>query len=487
MDLKKYHKDKIIKEIFSCYQFCWSVLIYDNISSEILNNLFKKSDLIDYGITCIYSIGEKREKWDLPAIYLVNCTKEISKTINEDFKSKKYMDYKVFTMCKPEGLTNLIKCVCVDINIKIIEERIFKCDVENLKSLAYILDSKFIISFADCAKNLAMEINEKITYEENKDLKNVYFLTIDRSFDIYTPLMHFLTFRTVLDELERLDLKDNFFPEVKNLYLGDVGDYLKFTAGKLSENFNKLKSDKLDVDALGSLVIEAPKNLELKKNVEKYAGYLNRCLELFNITKNIILLEQNIVLGEDQSGNKKQITLDSCLSIILSPNVAMTDKLGIIFLLKAKGVVFTESEKMMLIAKGFSKTDLEIKFCRKNQILRHKNKNNTNSIVRYKPVLYNIVERFATKKEVFQTLNITDVQIDSLRRSSMFNSTQAPKKTIVVYVKNGLTLEEIALAYELTETLGYEFIFGSDKILSRKEFIEEFKTNKNLHETTSIN
>ena len=69
--------------------------------------------------------------------------------------------------------------------------------------------------------------------------------------------------------MKNINNDDIYFDEVKNLYLGDVGDYLKYLAGKLAENLKKLQDKNLDVEKLGSMVNEAPRNLELKSNVEK--------------------------------------------------------------------------------------------------------------------------------------------------------------------------------------------------------------------------
>jgi len=487
MDLRKLYKQKIIDDILNCYEKAWSVLIHDNFGSEVLNQVFKKSDLLEFGVTGIFSIGDENEQWEIPAIYFVNCTKEIAKKINEDHKDKRYPIIQVFSLCEPVGLNPLIKCTVLKLEVRILEERIFRCDEKNLQCIANLLGGKFIISFIDISKNLAQQINETCKYEFPDELNSVFLLVLERSMDLYTPLMNFLTFRSVICEIGKVDTSDQYYKDIRDMHLSEVGDYLKCSAKILSENLKKLKKDNVDVETLSSMVLETPKNIETKKNVEKYAGYLTKCLNYIDTMKDHILLQQSIILGEDQDGNKQQINLDSFLSQLVSPVLTLEDKQGLMLLLKAKGIIFTESEKNILENNGFSRDDLEIRLITKNQIIRQETRTKPkDAFSRYTPIIKDVVESFATRKVTFQTLNIADIQVDSLRRSTMLSSNKPPRKVIVVYVKNGLSIEETSLAYKLSKDLGVEFLFGSDKVLTRKNFGEEFRKNKDLQERTFV-
>ena len=64
----------------------------------------------------------------------------------------------------------------------------------------------------------------------------------------------------------------------------------------------------------------------------------------------------------------------------------------------------------------------------------------------------------------------------------MINSNKASKTVLIVYINNGLSIEEMKLAYLITEQYGVECFIGSNKILTRNEFIKEFRVNKELHE-----
>lgn len=486
MDLKKLYKQKIVDEVFMSFDMSWSVLIHDPSSASIINPLFKKSDLLDYSITAVNSIGESRQDWDLPAIYFVSCKKEVARKINEEFKSRKYSAINVFSLCSPEGLDPLIKCKVMGLDMEALEERVFRCEEESLHCLANILNAKLIISFVSCTKILAEKINSLCTYDTPEKRTTVSLLVLDRTIDLYTPLMHFFTFKSILCEIGPVDTKDSYFKEVRNMHLEEVGNHLKYTVRKLTESISKSKDDKVDINTLTSMVFEAPKNIETKKNVAKYAEYLEKCISHCGMIHDTVVAQQNLVLGEDGSGNKHPITLDAFLSIIVSPSISVEDRTGLLFLLKANGIVFTESEKALLMNRGFSKEDLDIRIIRRNQILRNKEAEQYHTICRYRPVLFDVVESFVTRQRVFQTLNITDVKVNSLRRSTMISSEKPPRRVVVVYVKNGMSIEETTIAYKLTEKLGVEFIFGSDKILTRREFAEEYRNNKNLHETAFI-
>lgn len=483
MDLRGLYRQKIVDEIFTCFDMSWSVLVHDPTSASIINPLFRKSDLLDYCITSVHSIGEDRKSWDLPAIYFVSCRKEVARKINEEFRSRKYSAVAVFSLCSPEGLDPLIKCKVMKLGIEALEERTFRCEEDGLRCLSSILNARFVISFIGCTQSLAERINSLCTYEMQE--KSVCLLVLDRTIDLCTPLMYFFTFRSVLCEIGTIDTEDTYFKEIRNMSLEDVGSHLKYTVGRLTESIAKSR-DKVDINMLASMVFEAPRNIETKKNVEKYAGYLEKCISHCNMIHDTIVAQQTLVLGEDVYGNKQPITLDTFLSLIVSPSISTDDRAGLLFLLKANGIVFTESEKALLMSKGFSQGDLDIKINRRNQILRNKETKPYHDVCRYRPVLFDVVESFATRRRVFQTLNIADEKTDSLRRSTMISSEKAPRRVVVVYVKNGISIEETTIAYKLTERLGIEFIFGSDKILTRKEFAEEYRTNKNLHETAFV-
>lgn len=481
MDLKKLYKQRITDEILTTYGDAWSVLIHDKITADIVNPIFKKSDLLDFNITAIFSIGDNRPKWDLPAIYFVHCTKEIAKTINSEYKAGKYSSIKVFSLCAPQNLDPMVKCTVVRLDVRIIEERIFQCTWDNLSAISSILNAKLSVRHIGCTKDLAQKIKDTLICPRNIE-EEASLLVLDRTIDLYTPLMYFFTFRSVLSEVGAVDCIDEYYKEIRNKHIGEVSKYLQYTVLKLQERIKKLDKDNINVDALDTLVLEAPKNIELKKNVEKYGKHLEKCFQKLQEVQDIAESQQNLVLEKDKAGNKARITLDCFMSSIVSPALTTDDRVGLLFLLKVKGIIFTDSEVALLKSRGFSKEDLGIVFNRKNQILRTRDVNFKYDVSRYEPVVRDVVENFVTKQGEFQMIGHEQERIESLRRSTMFSSEKQPRKLVVVFIKNGLSIEEIRLAYSLSESLGVEFLFGSDKVLTRREFVSEYRSNAELHE-----
>lgn len=488
MDLRKLHRNKIEKTVFGSFGGAWSMLIHDKTTSELINTLFKKSDLLDYYITGIFSIDKKYPNWNLPIIYFVNCTKEVSKKINKEFLLENHPPIQVFSLCEPEGLDPLIKCTVTHLNMTAVEERIFTCDLENLISLANILDSKFIISYEDSTKKVAEKVQNNVNGSKLLDnKKEVSFLFLDRTLDIYTPFLYFFSFRSMMVEIGSPDCNDNYFPEVRNKHLGEVNEVLQNSVKKLQENFEKLSSKNVDIHVLDSLVIEAPKNMELKANIEKYTDYLNKAIQKLELVKEIAESQQELILGKDKAGNKITFQLDAYMPIIFSPSMTFEDRLGLLFLLKATGVILQKSEKELLISKGFAKKDLDLIFNQRNHMRRTRQRKTEFEISRYEPMLLDVVESFLLRHRVFPSFSKVKDKLDSLRRSSMMNCGKATKSTLVVYVNHGLCVEEMKLAYLISEKMGVECIFGSNKILTRSEGINEFRTNKDLQETQFAN
>ncbi|ORD97589.1 hypothetical protein HERIO_547 [Hepatospora eriocheir] len=50
------------------------------------------------------------------------------------------------------------------------------------------------------------------------------------------------------------------------------------------------------------------------------------------------------------------------------------------------------------------------------------------------------------------------------------------KKMIAVYIKDGITIEECRIVYDLSQYLGVDIILGSDKILKPAEIINDLRS-----------
>lgn len=482
MDLKEIHRNKIKQLVFTGYEYAWSILVHDKTTAHLIDTLFKKSDLLDFYITGVFSIESKLPKWNLPIMYFVSCTKEISKIINTEYKKENHPPILVYSLCEPEELDKSINCVVTYLDVNVVEERVFKCSWDKLVSLECLLDCKFRISYDDCTKDLAQKIDEKMQNKLATNYKEVALFILDRTLDMFSPLMYFFSFRSMLAEIGSPDTNDSYYPEVRNRHLGEVNGILQSSVKKLQESFEKLNARNVNIEDLDSMVLEAPKSIELKNNIEKYSNYLKKCIQKLDIVKEVAEAQQNLVLGTDKTGNKVTFSLDTYMPIVFIPSINFEDSLGLLFLLKAKGIVLSETEKNMFVSKGFSKPDLDLIFKQKNQIHRIKKRSSEYEISRYEPAIRDVMESFVSQSREFPSIGPSVQKFDSLRKSSMINSNKSTKTTLVVYVNNGLTVEEMKLAYLIAEQYGVECFIGSNKILTRSEFIKEFRTNKELHE-----
>lgn len=486
MDLKKLHKQKIIDEILKSFDGTWTVLIYDSITANIINSLFKKSDLLDYGITAMFSIVDERPTWDIPAIYFVNCTREISKQINEEKNEKKYSALKVFTLSEPQGLDKLIKYKLVHTEINIVEERIFKCEWKNILSLSSILNSKLNVACVECTADLGQKMVDILKKQEEYE-NEATILVLDRTVDLFSPLMFFFSFRTILSEISTVECKDDYYKEIKNKHLGEISEYLQSSVLRIQERLQRLGNKNVGFAELDKLVLEAPKNIELKKNIEKYSDYLKLCFKKLETVKELVDAQQNLVLEKDEKGEKLCISLDTFFNHLISPSLCMDDRVALLFLLKVKGILFTDTEANLLKANGFADNDIKVTFNRRNQVLRTKERLYKYNISRYEPILADIIESFSKGQGNFKKLSEQKPKVSSLRKSTMICSEKQPRRIICVYVKNGLCIEELRLAYTLSESLGIEVMLGSDKILTKRLFVEEYRKNKELQETSFVN
>ncbi|KAM0680766.1 syntaxin binding protein 1 [Glugoides intestinalis] len=485
MDLRKLHKQKIIDEVLKSFEGTWSVIIYDSITVHIINSLFKKSDLLDFGITAMFSIVDERPTWDMPAIYFLNCTRGISKQINQENNEKKYSAIRVFSLTEPEGLDKLIKYKVIHTQINILEERIFKCEWSNILSLSSILNCKLNVTCIECTTDLAQKMVNILKKQQEYEVEAT-LLVLDRTVDLFSPLMFFFSFRTILREISTVDCSDDYYKEIRNKHLGEISDYLQSSVLRIQERLQRLGNKNVGFEELDKLVLEAPKNIELKKNIEKYSDYLKLCFKKLETVKELVDAQQNLVLEKDENGEKLCISLDTFFNHLISPSLSIDDRVALLFLLKVKGIQFTDTEANLLKANGFTDDDIKVMFNRRNQVLRTKERLYKYNISRYEPALVDIIESFTKGQGVFKALSEEKPRIGSLRKSTMICSEKQPRRIICVYVKNGLCIEELRIAYSLSESLGIEVMLGGDKILTKRLFVEEYRKNKELQETSFV-
>lgn len=486
MELRGMLRNKIVDEVLGAYHGNWAMLVYDSPVAHIIQPLFTKSDFLSYGVMISGNIEEERETWDFPVVYFLNATDENVAIINKEFKEKKYSAFCVCTLVEPCGLDPLIKARVVVLNMQVLEERVFLCPPDDLISISHVLGASFSINYLPSMQEVASALEEKCKASEGSGspghsddsspgTSNAFMLLIDREVDLFTPLLHFFTFKSALIEMGEKDFNDVLFPELRYKHLANVSDALQHNINKLNRNAQALNKEKIDTASLSRLVVDAPKNIEIKEAVQKYTNLLNEAIKKLEYLKDLVEAEQIVATDFDKKGKRARKNLDYFFDILESSKFSFEDRLRLLFLIKAKGVKLTKTEQSILENCGFQKKHIEAQIDTGSQIRRVNQERYVYDVSRYEPILTDLVTGFLGNKPIFQRLGAAPTGVDSLRKSSMLTvGERAPKRIIVAYIRGGLTDEECRIAYTLSESLGIELFVGSDRMMTPMAFIEGF-------------
>lgn len=496
MDLRNILRNKIIDEVLDTDDNAWRVFIYDMPVAKILASLFKRSELLSHNLVSMNRIEEERADVDFPAVYFVECNKEASKMINDDHSSHKYSSISVVSLIRPDGLDSMIPFKVIMANIEVLEQRVFVCKPEQLALLCRLLSVSCDIKYLPLSKSLAENVSNNIKNlnmgldEKFKQVQHsASIILFDRSVDLYTPFLHFYTFRTIMNEMKIANFKENqnddpLWNELAYKHLAEVSDILKKQINKLNRNMEQLKGRKMDTDSLGKMVFEAPQTIEMKDAIAKYSSILSTAFERLEYLKELTEAEQSIATDYDKNGKKRQESMELLLKILKSTRIPIADRLRLLYVMKVKGISMTPTEMQILETAGFEKEDLSLKIDSKNNMGQSSPKEYEYDISRYEPVLNELVIRHVNGEPIFQGLSnesSTDTSSEratSLRRSKMLTQNRKKAKNIlIIYISGGCTFEERRIAYLLSEKLGIDIFIGSDKMIKPDEFITMLKSS----------
>lgn len=488
MDVPELLKKKIIEDVFKAQNTTeWSVLIYDSSAATILKSFFVRSEFINHNIVISQRIEESRDPADFPVIYFVRGKEEVVKMINKDFKDKLYPSYIVCLLEKCEGLDPLIKTKIVDVDFIPFEQRVFKSAPWQLYSVAKTLGSMFSVSYGgSMSRSVGEMVNAMIADVDRKG----ELIILDRSMDLFSPLLHFFTFRTLLEDLEEEDMRafskeyirDKIWEEVKNAHLGEVNSILRSHAHTLSKIAQKLDT-KVDNKDLMKMVLGAPAAAKTKESLSKILGMAQKCYDRFDYLSKFNEVEQCLATGYDKEGNKWKMKIDKVFENLSDKGIDKLDKVRILLLLKASGYQLQQNEVDFLQHAGFSDDEINLEFeNHENFIPLREKTDHKYEVSRYEPVLANVLKSFIGKtKGHIQVNRLTDASasLKSLRKSYLLSVKKdvSSRKLYCVYITGGLTFEEIRVVYELSDSLGVEIVIGSDKIITPKSYIEDLKSS----------
>ncbi|WUR03746.1 syntaxin-binding protein [Vairimorpha necatrix] len=460
MDIKKTFKQKIISDVLT-YNTDWPVLIYDKTCAELLKNLFTKSEFITYNIVMSQFIEENRDQADFPVIYFVKCTSEISKIINSDFINKKYSSFNVCSLCEPENLNNEISCKVVHLNIKAMEERFFLSEIDDLNSVCNILNSYFFVEYT----NRNLEKYSKILTDDNNKLGKL--ILFDRSIDLFTPLLHFYTFQPLLEDINITDMKKIYeeygnttlWKDLRHTHLGEMSDLLKSYVKKVRTKPNE------NIKDLMKAVMDAPETMKTNKGLRLFFDLTEECYAKFDYFDTFANIEQSIV-------TKEKIKNEKILKILKNQNIEENDRKRIFLLYKLSGHKYTDEEMKDL---EFLK-DLDIEIGDFKPISYDYKFNY--AVSKFEPTISVALREYIknNKKIIpFYKVEREKKTVQSLRKTNLISVKKEIKGDNIwcIYIKGGVTYEEIKCIYKLSDELGIEFVIGSDKIVRAQDYINK--------------
>jgi syntaxin-binding protein 1 len=486
MDIRVPLKKKIVEEVFSAHSAAdWTILVYDFSTAVIMANLFEPSEFIEHNIVVPKRIEERRNAAEFPVVYFIRGDNQSVRQINNEFRTKMYQSFIVCSLERCEGLDPMIHSKVVDVDFVPFEQRVFRAGPQQIYSVGKTLNSMFSVNYSTSATREVAEMLERMMSGEERRGE---LIVLDRSVDLYTPLLHFYTFRSLLEELEIEDMEaltkeymdDKIWLMVKNVHLGAVNAVLKTQAQLLSKGAQKLE-DKPTSKDLMEAVFKAPAAAQAKKTLSKMIDLVRKCYEHFEHLASVTELEQSLATGYDKEGKRFKPNLGDILEFVKDKEIQRLDKLRILLLLRADGYGFQMNEAEMLKQMGLSEEEFSPSFPNHScfKPLREKREYKFD-VSRYEPILADVLKNFIESKTghvTITSLTRTQGSVKSLRKSRLLSIKKdvMSKKLYCVYIIGSVTFEEIRVVNELSEALGVEIIIGAEEIVTTRRFIELIK------------
>lgn len=357
-------------------------------------------------------------------------------------------------------------------------------------------------------ERLAMLVKQKIMdYHRFESLETgkCQLLIIDRPFDCTTPLLHDLTFQSMIYDLLEVrndtftfddpsgDQKhftfDETFPlwaELRHLHIADVNRRLPEAIRKFNnENIGVMEmSDKnaqVDMKLLSRIVRKLPDYQKRKAEYNATLRLAEDCIQMYSKYVNkMCLVEQDIAMGVDVHGNSVasfEASLKKFTPIFLDDHVTITDKLRIIllFVLTNNGLISEDRlvkliEHTKLPAGDRVIVDNLLKVYRRVKYPRRKANpfdENVYDTARWTPLLKDVMEdalECKLSEKSFTYLpgdrpdeggNLSSAAPKSLRGFAGSNPnlavvSDAKKPLLIVYIRGGASYPEMRTAYQVT-------------------------------------
>lgn len=591
MVLKDIMKKRVISDMLGAVnpKFPWKILIVDDLTLKILSSAIKMFQLADANVSVVEKISLKRKPLrDMEAVYFISPTMESVNSLILDFEPSKrlYAACHVFfsSPLNPDFLKKiseapLVKYIKtmkeVNVDFFVVESQVFLTSLEGelvfskiysndvreyrqveLEMIAHriatacvTLSEYPIVRYGSSTLNgwdqplprkLASMVQDKIdelfrldTEIDANDRPRSTLLILDRTFDLYAPLLHEYTYQAMIHDLVNiegnkyeyettnansqtikksiiLDEDDKAWSEMRHMHIADC-------LTKLTEDFNKFRSENQiagkgtdgakTAKDVAQLMKSAPQYFEQLSKFSVHMQLVDNVMGLFKTKKleDVSGIEQNLATGENEEKEPVKNPIPEITALLKRSDISENDKVRSVLLYSLfkgglskedksailQGVSMSEDNKEML---SFFSTIFGVKpdqdatavDPKKNKKKKEDGEDDVSyHLSRYVPKLKKILEKLANNEASstdFPFIKETPIDEEDVVKESRGTSVRTAKaawtqkkkeettKTrLIVFIVGGVTYSEIRSAYE---TQSRDVIIGSTNIWTPDKFIE---------------
>ncbi|RWA10762.1 hypothetical protein EKO27_g4345 [Xylaria grammica] len=377
----------------------WKVLVIDATSKNIIDNVVKEDDILNYNIANIERIEERREiNPTMDAIYLLSPQPHIVDCLLADMERRRYKRcFLVWVSVLDPQLRRRID------NSPIAKQQI--AGFETL-SIDYYPRESHLVTFRDpwsfpilyhpsCnglvkqhMQDLAQKVWEALdeyaqwnpNFPPPSSRPQGVLIVTDRSMDLMAPLIHEFTYQAMAHDLlpikdgdkttfhmtfnegtpeaEEKDIeltdKDKVWVENRHKHMKDtidklMGDFQKF----LDQNphFTNSNSDTTSINAIKDMMAGLPQFTEMKEAYSLHITMAQECMNIFQHQKlaDMSAIEQSMATGLDEDNRKAKHVLDSVVRLLDDDAVSQSDRLRLIimYLLYRDGVILEDVKRLL--------------------------------------------------------------------------------------------------------------------------------------------
>lgn len=495
MDIIDSTKKRIVAEVFrfGITKEHWRIFVYHEQTALVMTNLFAISDILNHEIVVVQRLEQERQPVEYPALYFLDLDSSSFNALRQDIKRSTYKFFYVVSMSRSTYGPKLAKFENVKykeclLGFVPVESRVFTFRRDALEdavlSISGVVGKPFVISYIESLGELASTLYSKQKESETRE----DLVLVDRSIDVYTPLIHYFTFQALLADLGLADFEkdDELWARIRHVHIAEINKILSRESKKVIGEAKALEERDIDQKKLMQMVLKAPEKIKMKESLNTYLDLVDKIFDTYEgRIKKVVEVEQSAATRYTAGGSKYTQCVNDTMDILASEDVTKDDKLRV-FLLCAAQYEFQQRELDMLAEKGvFTKKEMQLaEEIRKFGFKPEKQKTAYKyDISRYKPVLSFIVTNLINNQSTLSCVGPRTRASPSLRKTKFAFSHNKSRHVVCVVFTDSVTWPEVQVVYELSQHHGVDIIVGAPKVVTPAEFIEDLKSgyffNKN--------